>query len=170
MLLHSKRLVLAPLTIADGPVLHAMWTSPGGRRFLWDDEIIPMAQTAELVQTSQQYFAQHGVGLWLARERVTRFPVGYAGFWYFRTPPELELLYGIDEAYWGRGYATEAARALMQYGFEQLGLEQIVASTDAPNKASVRVMEKSGMCFDRRVVISGRETIFYRIDRMGVKE
>ncbi|NOT61720.1 MAG: GNAT family N-acetyltransferase [Acidobacteria bacterium] len=77
----------------------------------------------------------------------------------------IRLLYGIDEAHWGRGYAAEAARAIVDYGFVQLGCEQIVASTDVPNLASIRVMEKLGLTFQRRALVEGKDTVFYELTR-----
>jgi RimJ/RimL family protein N-acetyltransferase len=66
---------------------------------------------------------------------------------------------------WGRGLATEIARAMIEYGFETLGLGVISASTDTPNAASVRVLEKCGFTFDRRAAVGGLETLFYEMRR-----
>jgi len=88
--------------------------------------------------------------------------IGFCGFWYFRDPPELELIYGLAPAYWGQGFATEAVRAMMQYGFDRLSLKEIVGSTDAANVASARVMEQAGMKLIRRATVGGLETLFYR--------
>jgi ribosomal-protein-alanine N-acetyltransferase len=91
--------------------------------------------------------------------------IGFAGFWYFHDPPELELLYGLAPAHWGRGFATETAEALIQYGFDTLGWDVIQACTDAPNEASVRVMERLGLHFERRAMINGLDTLVYRLPR-----
>ena len=85
--------------------------------------------------------------------------------WHFHDPPQLELLYGIAPEYWNRGFATEVSLAMMRYGFEVLGFERIDASTDAPNRASVRVMEKAGMKFEKCVGTRGLETVYYSIWR-----
>ena len=67
--------------------------------------------------------------------------------------------------HWSRGLATEAAKAMIQFGFEQLGFERIIASADAPNVASHRVMEKAGMAFDKRVTVDGLDTVYYSVVR-----
>jgi ribosomal-protein-alanine N-acetyltransferase len=64
---------------------------------------------------------------------------------------EAELGYELSPAYWGQGYATEAAEAMMSFGFETLGLHRICAYTVAENVASQRVMERLGMCREGRL-------------------
>jgi ribosomal-protein-alanine N-acetyltransferase len=81
--------------------------------------------------------------------------IGFCGFWHFHEPPELELLYGIAPDHWHKGLATEAANAMIRYGFDVLRFERIVASTDAANTASVRVMERAGLRFWKREMTNG---------------
>jgi [ribosomal protein S5]-alanine N-acetyltransferase len=156
----SGALQLAPLEPEDVEALHALWTAPRVRRFLWDDEVIPLDRTAEVVRTSGRLFAEQGFGLWAAREPGGRL-VGFAGFWHFREPPELELLYGVLDEAWGRGYATEAARAIVAYGHDVLQMPVIRASTDGGNTASVRVLARLGFELTRRATVNGLDTLFF---------
>jgi len=66
-------------------------------------------------------------------------------------PEEIEIYYGFSQDFWGRGLATEAAGAVLDYGFERIGVNRIVAVTDPANIGSVRVVEKLGMKFERRI-------------------
>jgi ribosomal-protein-alanine N-acetyltransferase len=102
-----------------------------------------------------------GHGLWAVLPRDEDELIGFSGFWRFHDPPQLELVYGISSAHWSKGFASEAAQAVMSYGFEQLSFERIEASTDAPNVASVKVMEKLGMSFWKREMSNGLDTIYY---------
>jgi ribosomal-protein-alanine N-acetyltransferase len=111
---------LRPLAEADVDELHALWNSPEVRKYLWDDEVITRQRTASLVEETLRLFAAHGYGVWEARLHDREELVGFGGFWYFHTPPKLELLYGITPEHWNRGLATELARALIRYGFEEL--------------------------------------------------
>jgi len=90
--------------------------------------------------------------------------IGFGGFWHFRDPPQLELLYGVAESVWNRNYATEIAQAVIAYGVTMLGMRTIHASTDAANAASVRVLEKLGFRFVRGASIAGLDTVFYVIE------
>jgi RimJ/RimL family protein N-acetyltransferase len=119
----------------------------------------------ELVAPLPGFFDAHGYGLWGARLHDREELVGFGGFWYFHTLPKLELLYGIAPQHWNRGLATEIARTLVRYGFEELEFSEVRASTDAPNAASARVLEKAGLRFERRAVVDGLETLFYWLPR-----
>lgn len=161
----TEHLKLRPLEPSDVDALHAMWTDREVRRFLWDGMVISRVRTHQIVEKSSSLFAEHGFGIWGVRLVDAEALAGFAGYWYFRTPPELELLFGVGPQQWNRGVATEAARAILHYGFEQLGFEEINASTDLENTASIRVLEKLGMRLERRQSVEGLETVFFKMTR-----
>ena len=158
----THRLALTPITSSDAAALHAVWTDPAVRRFLWDNDVIPSAQTDEIIARNVRLFEKSGFGIWGVRERGSRTLVGFAGFWHFRAPPALELLFGVASTEWKRGIATESAARVMRYGFDVQGFESIDASTDVANLASIRVLEKLGMTLRERRTIDGLDTVFYR--------
>lgn len=161
----TERLSLAPIVPADIEALHALWTAAEVREFLWDGEIIPPELTREIVARSGELFAERGFGLWGIRWRDRAPLVGFAGYWYFRRPPVLELLFGVAPPCWRQGIATEAGRALLRFAFEVLNFQIVEASTDFANRASARVLEKLAMTQDRRETIAGLDTRFYKISR-----
>ena len=161
--LETPRLQLRPFRPEDVPTLHALWTDADVRRFLWDGEIIPLEQTAAIVDESERLFSTERRGLWGAWTRTDDALCGFGGFWMFRDPPELELLYGLGRAYWGQGLATELATAIVEYGIQQLHMREIRASTDPPNEASVRVLERLGFTLERRAVVGGLDTLFFSL-------
>ena len=79
----------------------------------------------------------------------------------------MELAYALRSEYWGRGLATELARAAVAAGFERLGLEDIVAFTLPTNRSSWRVMEKTGFGYERDVVYAGLPHMLYRVTASG---
>jgi [ribosomal protein S5]-alanine N-acetyltransferase len=163
--LSGARCDLTPVSYADAEALHALWTAPGVRRYLWDGETIPRERTDEAIATSDDLFERHDFGLWLLRERIDHSLVGFAGIWPFRDAQEFELLYGVDEAMWGHGYAVEAAQAVIEHCFHTLDLPVIKASTDVGNAASVRVLEKLGFVQTRRATVNGLDTVFFEKQR-----
>jgi ribosomal-protein-alanine N-acetyltransferase len=163
-------LTLRPVSPKDLDDLHRLWIDPDVRKYLWDDEIISRELVASIIDGSIALFAENGFGLWLASQRETNTLVGFCGFWYFHQPPELQLLFGVATEHWSKGLATEMAIAMMRFGFEELGFSRIIASADAPNAASLRVMEKAGMRFEKRIVINGRDTVYYEISRDESKQ
>ncbi len=164
MQLTSARTLLHPFRISDVDALHAMWTDPAVRKYLWDDEVIARDRAAEVVAASDADFEKFRFGLWTVNDRETRDLIGFCGL---RQPADgpPALLYGLLPSAWGKGLAIEAARAVLTYAFSDLQLQAIVAASDAPNVASARVMQRLGMQFKRRGALNGLDTVFYKIDR-----
>jgi ribosomal-protein-alanine N-acetyltransferase len=161
--LRTNRLVLRPVCTADVLELHELWTGSGVRRYLWDDEIISLERTRAAVEESMRLFKKYAYGLWAGRDAQTEGLIAFAGFWYFREPPELELLYGVRETMWRQGFAAEAAAAVVEYGRQTLDMRCIRASTDAANAASLRVLEKLGFSLDHRQIAGRADTLFYAL-------
>jgi len=148
VLVRTPRLDLRPLAESDLAALHAISTDPVVRRFLWDDRVVTREECAELLAESRRRFEESGVGLFGITLRGSAPLLGYAGLWPMGEPPVLELLYAIHPEHGGRGLATEAARAVMAYGTRKLGLADFHATVDAPNVASVRLLERLGFTAD----------------------
>lgn len=149
LLIRTQRLELRPLAATDLQWLNAFNSDPGVRRFLFDDEVWTEAQTIErLIEPNAELWSRERCGLLVVQEGGT--PVGWAGFWYFHEPPVREVGYALAPAVWGRGLAGEASLGVMWYGMRHLGDDAFRASTDAPNVASVRVLEKLGFVEQRR--------------------
>lgn len=157
----TERLNLRPLTMDDLEAIHQIWTDAGVRKFLWDNEVISAEETASVIEKSLKYFHCKGFGLFAVLPVNEERIIGFCGYWFFHEPPQLELLYGIHTDHWGKGFAPEAAHAMLTYGFEKLGFQDVLASTDAANVASVRVMEKLGFSFTNRKDSNGLDTMFY---------
>lgn len=142
--LRTARLVLRPVCLDDVDGLHAVFTDPDVRRYLLDGHIVSRTWVAYEVDASVARFAEGVGGIWATRMIDEAPIVGFAGYRHFFDPPELQLLYGLLPSRWGRGLAVESARAVIRHGFGSLGMTEIRAATDAPNTASVRVLERLG--------------------------
>ncbi len=163
--IETARLFLRPYTRDHLDALHRLWTDPDVRRYLFDDEIMERAWVAAEIEHSLACFEAHGFGQWAMFLKGHDALIGFGGYRFFHEPPKLQLLYGLAPAYWGQGLAAEAAHAMIRYGFEALRFDEIIASTDTPNEASIRVMEKAGMTFQKRLLLDGLDTIYYVISR-----
>lgn len=86
---------------------------------------------------------------------------GYKDVLEGRTEPLIEISYGLARAYWGCGYATEAARATVAHGFEAEGLKEIAAAVNPANGPSIRVLQRLGMTCRRQILWRGLETADY---------
>jgi RimJ/RimL family protein N-acetyltransferase len=161
--LKSARLSLDPLLVEHLEPVWALWTEPAVRRYLWDDQVITRSQAAVPLQVSEQDFRERRFGLWGLYAPATTNLIGFCGLRRADVVPEPELLFGLSEFHWGRGLATEAARAVLHYAFSELGLEAVGAATDVPNARSIRVLDRLGISKVRRAEHHGLDTLFYRL-------
>lgn len=150
--------------------LHKIWIHPNVREFLWDDVIISHEQTVKAMRDSMKSFERAGSGLWTVHLKEKAKIIGFCGLGHYGRQPEIEILYGLDPQCWGKGFATEAATAMLRYGFEELGCAFILGGADPPNEASFRVIEKLGMTYMKRVQVEGLEgkqieIVYYGIAR-----
>jgi ribosomal-protein-alanine N-acetyltransferase len=126
--------VLRAVTTADGDALHALFTEPGVRRYLFDDITPTRAETQRHVEAA----CQHDAWMILCDGAV-------AGLVSLRpVDGDRELIIAVGERYWGRGIAFAAAEAAMQHAFEVLRLPRLHASVDLPNERSHRLMLRLG--------------------------
>ncbi|MEC3980456.1 GNAT family N-acetyltransferase [Amycolatopsis sp. H20-H5] len=142
--LTTERLVLRPVTTRDYSWLLIHWTEPAMQRFLFDGKTLHPEEITRTIGDSMRDFAAAGYGLWMIREADGTDLVGTAGL----RPLEslgLEVFYSLAPVAWGRGYATEAARAVVDYALGRLGLPEVLAEVDEGNSASVSVVERLGM-------------------------
>lgn len=108
-------------------------------------------ETADFLDTVVRRWDEHGFGLWavVPRAEPGASCIGFAGLaipsFLPEVLPAVEVGWRLAPAWWGRGLATEAARASVEFGFERLGLRSIVSIIDPGNAASLRVAEKLGM-------------------------
>lgn len=109
-------------------------------------------ESTALVKRIETCFEQHGYGLWAVEASGQSPFIGFAGLWPVRLEvpfaPAVEVGWRLAHDFWGRGYATEAAQAAIAFGFQELGLEEIVSYTAEVNTRSRRVMERLGMSHD----------------------
>lgn len=161
----TGRLVMRPYREEDLEPLWRLWTDPDVRRFLWDDRVIERGEAEDAMRDGLALAAEHGLGHWAVTLRDDPALIGFCGLRFLDAPPEVELLYGLAPAYWGRGLATEAARAWLERGFAQHGLARIWALTDYGNIRSEQVMQRLGMQFDARIDHHGLDTIRYVLTR-----
>ncbi|CAA9569693.1 MAG: Acetyltransferase, GNAT family [uncultured Thermomicrobiales bacterium] len=151
--LETDCLILRRFTAADLDHLVELDADPEVMRFLTGGTPTPRDVIArDILPAFLAYYARGDrYGFWAAIEKATG---AFLGWFHLRPLPgapddEPELGYRLRRAAWGRGYGTEGSRALIRKGFTELGVRRVIASTYEHNRASRRVMEKSGLAFVR---------------------
>ena len=115
------------------------------------------------IDAIEAHWDAHGWGLWALEVPGMAAFVGYTGLWpadFVTGEPMVEVGWRLAREHWGHGYATEAARAALRFGFEELGLDEIVSFTVPANVRSIRVMEPIGLVRD-----AARDFDHPRVDR-----
>ncbi len=123
------------------------------------------AETRQMLRANLDHWERHGFGLWLFRDPADGRFVGRGGLRRVHVGgnDEVEVAYALAADSWGRGLATEIARASVAVGFERLGLPDLVCFTLTTNRASRRVMEKAGFGYERDIVHADLPHAFYRL-------
>jgi [ribosomal protein S5]-alanine N-acetyltransferase len=144
--LSTRRLLLKPLEESDLSSFHELAKDDYVRRYLMDGRVVTRAWASDQVKQSSNAFRAFGTGLWLARSRLD--PSTAVGFGGFMALPENalgpELVYAVLERFAGRGLGSELAEAVVRDARERAHLGRVVASVDAVNAYSVRILQKLG--------------------------
>ncbi len=143
--LGSERLRYQKLTASDVSAWLRIVQHESVRRYLFDGETMTRPWCESQVAISTALFEERGVGLWLAFDvAVGSEPLGFCGFIRFEeTGDEPQLVYALLPGAAGRGLATEMSIALLDYA-RAIGFDRVISAADAPNLASIRVLEKTG--------------------------
>jgi ribosomal-protein-alanine N-acetyltransferase len=164
-MLETERLILRALSADEANSLHRISNEPNVRLYLWDGEAISEATIKSLIDQSNRMFSEEKIGLCGVRVRGREDLLGFCGFVRLEGMEEPELWYELTQKVWGRGIATEAARACVRYAFEEVGMERVIAGADAPNTASLRVIEKLGMKYLGNINPSAPEEPYFALYR-----
>lgn len=146
VLLETERLILRRMTLADLDDMSGINSDPVVMRYIGDGSVWTRAQSEARIRDIQKvYRIFPGLGLWTGEEKATSRFVGAYALNYIPKTVEVEVGYRLEKAAWGRGLATEGARALVRHGTVGLGLDRVVGLTHPDNDASKRVLIKAGL-------------------------
>ena len=116
-------------------------------------------RTGQFIKSAIDTSRQHGYCQWAVIHKADQQLIGYCGFVKTDTAPEIG--WRLAPEYWAQGLATEAARATLKHGIETLGFQKVIATVQAANTASIRVIEKLGMTLEKSFDRDGREVLVY---------
>jgi len=153
VILETKRLLLRRLVIDDLDELFVLYSDPEMREY-YPEGILNYKETKEELEWFLNGHPRHPeLGLWATIHKETGKFIGRCGLlpWTIEDKLEVEVAYMIDKAFWKKGLATEAARGIVRYAFDQLNLSRLICLMDPANIASQRVAEKAGMSFEKKV-------------------
>ena len=154
-MIESERLVLHRLTVEDAEFILELVNEPSFLKYVGDKGVRNLADARRYILDGPvACHEQYGFGLDRVQLRDTGEPIGICGLLRREGIEDVEIGFAFLPRYWSRGFATEAARASMEHGRRELGVDRIVAIASPENEGSFRVLEKVGLQLDRMIRLS----------------
>lgn len=162
-MLRTDRLILDPWQYSDWQAFHPIATDPEVMRYItggapWTDE-----QIQSWVLRQMKSYVDRGFCRWKIVDPPTGDLIGFCGVGMWRDAPDPEIGWWLARDYWGRGLATEAARAALDDALNRVHLKRIISIAIPENTASIAIMKKLGMKFDCEFENEGLKLVRYAI-------
>jgi RimJ/RimL family protein N-acetyltransferase len=163
--IHTERLIIRAFTIDDVPAIHAvLYSDPDAMHFIGGPHSVERTRQGIAGYIEHQRAA--GYSFWAVIDRESGVLIGEAGLYPMNgVGPDIELGYALGREWWGRGYATEAAGAILNAAFETLSAPRVVAVAKRENTGSLHVLDKLGFRFEGERDAWGARQMFFVCDR-----
>jgi RimJ/RimL family protein N-acetyltransferase len=161
--LETERLIMREWSSDDADAHAAMCADPEVMRFLGGP--IHAAQSWRAMALHAGHWSLRGYGNWVLERRDDHSFVGRTGFWNPHGWPGLEIGWTLARGAWGKGFATEAARAALEWGWAELDTDRLISVIAPENDASLRVAERLGMYRLRDDQLAGTPVVIFALDR-----
>jgi len=153
--LETPRLILKPPTVEkDAHLIINLRSDPEVMQYVGDGSIQNETQTHEFLKQAVSYYDQYKMGMCAVFDKKSNHFIGQAGLFHlgFNTNnEEIEISYRLNKQFWGNGYATEIVSCLVEWGFTNLSVDQLIAITYPANIASQKVLTKCGFKYKRKI-------------------
>lgn len=161
--LETQRLLIRPFVEADVDAVFRYRKDPEVMRFIPGGADKSLKETRSVIEKYNDHQQTYGFSKWAIILNEPGQLIGDSGLLLLEQGPDFELGYRITRKYWHMGLATEAGHAWLRAAFSQLGLQRVVAFAHPDNSASIRVMSKLGMSFERHDRFYGMEAVLYSV-------
>ena len=163
--LDTPRLRLRQFAEADFDDYAALCADAEVMRYVSDQGPLSREDAWRQLAMLAGHWSLRGYGMWAVEELASGTFVGRVGLHYPEGWPEPEIGWALAHRYWGRGYAFEAATAALRVAFATLDWARAVSLISPPNLRSIRLAERLGARFERRLVVRGHELSLYAVER-----
>ena len=162
----TPRLSFSTWAAEDWPEFHSISSDPEVVHFITGGVPYPEDRSREFAERQARHFAAHGYCMWKLTHRGDGPFAGFCGIQPIAIDGanDVEIGWWLARRYWGQGLATEAARAVMEEGFTRFGLKRIIAIANPENRASIHIMEKLAMRYERLTAHRGVPVVLWAIE------
>ncbi len=165
-ILETERLLLREWIQEDAAHLLELNRDPEVIRYTGDGPFASEEDALALIH-GYDHYEQYGMGRWAVVRREDLAFLGWCGIKFLSASEEFDVGYRFLKKYWGKGYATEAALACLEYGFKKLHLPQVVGRAMKDNLGSIRVLEKIGLLYQRPDLCAGEPGVLFALANPG---
>ncbi|WP_353162237.1 GNAT family N-acetyltransferase [Myroides odoratus] len=168
--IETERLLIRPLLSTDVEGMFDLDSNPEVHQYLGNHPVQSKEEIVEVLAFIQQQYVDNGIGRWAIIDRATQDFIGWTGFKYVTEETNghlhyYDLGYRLRQKYWGKGLATEAARACLAYGFNQLDFQEVFAMADCANDGSNAILTKLGFTRMETFDLDGIPHFWYQLDK-----
>jgi ribosomal-protein-alanine N-acetyltransferase len=161
----TNNLTLRPIHPTDAASLYRIYNTDGVLQYFPNTTPPPLEKVDRFVARQLAHWEEYGYGNWAVTTHDSSEIIGWAGLQFLPETSETEVGYLLDKAHWGKGYATEAARASLEFGFKNFNFLEIIALVEPDNIASLKVAAKCGLVAVERKVYWGVEMVRHVLKR-----
>ena len=161
-IIETSRTILRKFTMDDLENVAAIFSNPRVMKYLGlNGQPVSRDETREILESIIRFWQTKGYGRMAVISKKNNKLIGVAGLRYYEG--DAELFYLLDEPYWGKGLATEIGKAILEYGFEKFDFPRIIAVTRPANAATLRVLDKLGLSFEKEDTVQGVRAFRYAV-------
>ena len=169
IILETPRLFLRKKVVEDAPFFFELNSNILVTQYTGDGPFENLKAAEDIVKYVIGQYEQNGYGRWLVAEKETNNPIGWCGLKFHDDTNETDIGYRFLESAWGKGYATESAKACIEYGFKHFNLNHIIGNAMKENTASINVFKKLGMTYLKDTLIDNVDSVTYELKKENCK-
>jgi [ribosomal protein S5]-alanine N-acetyltransferase len=155
--IETDRLILRDFLYEDADDFFEMDSDVEVHKFLGNKPILSLEETIKMIDYVRQQYDENNIGRWTVIDKVTKEYLGWAGLKFITTPINgyldiYDIGYRLNKKHWGKGIASEASKAALDYGFNTMHLEEIHGAAHVENMASQAILKKLGMVYRNQFI------------------
>ena len=176
LILETERLILRPLDITDAEAMFTMDNNPNVHKYLWQKPTLELSETIKIIEMVQKQYVENKIGRFATILKDSGEFIGWTGIKFVNDHVEngntnfYDYGYRLHEKFWNKGHATEASKAWLDYGFDQMNIQIMNAYTHAQNAASNHILQKVGFHFiEEYLDLEGVVWKWWQLENKSVK-
>ncbi|MDX1829820.1 MAG: GNAT family N-acetyltransferase [Lutibacter sp.] len=163
-IIETERLYLRELNVNDAKSFYQLNLDEEVMKYTGEEAFKSIEESKKFLEKYDQY-KKYGIGRWAVINKENEKFLGWCGLKFTEKLNEYDIGYRFFKKHWNKGYATESAKACLDFGLNEFKMTEIIGRAMKDNKASIRVLEKIGLVYDKDFDFEGSEGVIYKIKK-----